>query len=74
MCTIYQKYFLKSAETLFGSDRICWVLQKENDSKDRGKLCCARKRQNVTAMQRPAMSQEANPIENLWSYNKMNLK
>ena len=75
MCTIYQKYLLKSAEKLYGSDRRSWVLQEDNDPKHRSKLCRAWKDENnVTAMEWPAMSPDANPIENVWSYMKMKLK
>ena len=75
MCTIYQKYLLKSAEKLYGFDRRSWVLQEDNDPKHRSKLCRAWKDENnVTAMEWPAMSPDANPIENVWSYMKMKLK
>ena len=75
MCTIYQKYLLKSAEKLYGSDRRSWVLQEDNDPKHRSKLCRAWKDgNNVTAMEWSAMSPDANPIENVWSYMKMKLK
>ena len=75
MCTIYQKCLLTSAEKFFGSDRTSWVLQEDNDPKHRSKLCSAWKTQNnVTTMEWPAMSPDANPIENIWSYIKMKLK
>jgi len=70
-----QKYLLKSAEKFFGSDRISWVLQKDNDPKHRSKLCKAWKDENnVTTMEWPAMFPDANSIENVWSYMKMKLK
>jgi len=73
MCIIYQKRLLKSVEKFYGSDRISWVLQEDNDLKHRSKLCRAWKDENnVTTMEWPAMSPDANPIENVWS--KMKLK
>lgn len=75
MRTIYQKYLLKSAEKFFGFDKTNWVLQEDNDPKHRSKLCSAWKQQNnVITMKWPAMSPDANPIENVWSYMKMKLK
>lgn len=66
---------LKSAEKDFGSDRTSWVLQEDNDPKHRNKLCNAWKQQNnVTTMKWPAMSSDANPIENVWYENEAQKK
>jgi len=75
MSTIYQKCLLKSIEKFYGSDRISWVLQEDNDPKHRSKLCRAWKDENnVTTMEWPAMSPDVNPIESVWSYMKIKLK
>jgi len=46
MRIIYQKCLLKAAEKFYGTDRISWVLQDDNDPKHRNKLCRAWKDEN----------------------------
>lgn len=75
MRKIYKKCLMRSAEKFYGSDTTTWVLQEDNDPKHRSKLCSVWKQQNnITTMEWPAMSPDANPIENVWSYIKMRLR
>ena len=51
-----------------------WILQEENDSKHRIRLCTSWKAENCfTALDWPSQSPDANPIENVWSVVKRKL-
>lgn len=66
--------FAEVCRPFFGSDKTNWVLHEYNEPIHRNNLWSTWKRQNiVTTMEWPAMSPDANPIENMWSYIKMKL-
>jgi hypothetical protein len=57
MLKIYQRALLKSAEKWFGSDNESWILQEDNDSKHRSRLCTIWKTENgIQHLDWPAQS------------------
>ena len=59
---------------MFGADTADWILQEDNDPKQRSRLCTAWKTENgITTLDWPSQSPDANPIENVWSVLKRKL-
>lgn len=70
----YQKYLLKSVESFFGSDRTNRLQQEDNIPRPHIKLSIALKLQNnVTTIECPVMSPDANLMENVWWFIKMKI-
>lgn len=75
MLKIYQKALLKSAKIWFGEDNSSWILQEDNDPKHRSRMCTDWKvRNRIETLKWPSQSPDINPIENVWSVIKNNLR
>lgn len=62
----YQKCFLKSTRKWFGTDLSAWILQEDNDPKQRCRLFT---KWSITTLGRPAQSPDINPIFIFYTIN-----
>ena len=74
MLQIYERGLLRSAIKIFGADTADWISQEDNEPKNRSRNCTAWKTENdITTLDWPSQSPDANPIENVWRVLKRKL-
>ena len=75
MCKIYKNKLLRLAKKMFGKENDDWYLQEDNDSKHMPKKCQEWKQLNNTKkLPWPVHSADYNPIENVWTLVKGQIK